>query len=197
MLYTSSSNRYPTVPASIQSYNVATPSYASTYYSRPAETTVQVVPSSYAVARSEPLPSRVAVGDAGISYGDAGVVNVNRSSTGAGSPSRIVKGAGYVADARGPAPASYYTTGGYGAGYGGAVYTGGSYAGGGSVYGGSGYGGSVYTGGVYGGSGYAGSVYGGSGYAGSRISYERPGGSYRVLAGPADGPGSYPSPAYF
>ena len=171
--YTAATPNYASYPAT-PSYPAAssfatTASYpaASSYATTPSYATYQVRPAeSYAASYpSAPLPSRVAAGEAPLSYGEAQLVNVNATRPASrGSPSRIVKGAGYVAAGRPAASGAYYTGGG-------------GYSERATLYGGNGYASYSAGSGVY-----AGAV---SYAAGERVSYDRPGCSYRVLSGPA------------
>jgi hypothetical protein len=102
----SASVSYPAGPSLYSSWNsrngngngwnppssIATPSYTSQYLPY-SSVSIRAPYSTVSAA----LPSRVAVGDNSLSYGESNVVNVNRSPGTPWSPSRVVKGQGYVA----------------------------------------------------------------------------------------------------
>jgi hypothetical protein len=141
------------------SYRAAPAGYSGTSYVSSSE--YRAPASSYYAGRSslDALPlaatsirgavesfpaNRVATTRDDLSSYDAGLVNVNRVSVGSRSPSRIVRGQGYVSSGYSPtsayaAPAGYstgYSTG-YGSGYASGGYASGGYASGGYVSGGS------------------------------------------------------------
>jgi hypothetical protein len=99
-LYASSSSRIGNFNDLYPSSSIATPSYPpSNYYPASQQLPYSSVSyqAPYSSIRSAALPNRVAVGDDGLSYGESNVVNVNRSPSGPrGSPSRVVKGQGYL-----------------------------------------------------------------------------------------------------